>query len=112
MLTTTGYFADGEVGALHFFSQHLKHNPKANHVLLIGPYDDGAIQRTVAPTLRGYTLDPAALVDLRELQYQWFDHALKGAKRPALLKDRVNYQVMGSNEWRAAPSIEAMGRAR
>ncbi len=108
VLTTTGYYADGEIGALYFFTQHLKHNPKANHTLLIGPYDDGAIQRSPSPTLRGYTLDPAALVDLRELQYQWFDHALKGAKRPALLQDRVNYQVMGANEWRSAPSLEAM----
>ncbi len=62
------------------------------------------------PGLRGYQLDPNALVDLREVQYQWFDYALKGAKRPALLKDRVNYQLMGSNEWRSAPSIEAMGQ--
>jgi uncharacterized protein len=34
---------------------------------------------------------------------------LKGAQLPALLKDRVNYEVMGANEWRHAPSLEAMG---
>ena len=34
----------------------------------------------------------------------------KGAERPALLQERVNYEVMGANEWRHAPSLEAMGR--
>ncbi len=110
VLTTTGYYADGELGALYYFSQHYKHNPKANHTLLIGPYDDGVIQRSAAGALHGYQLDPAALVELRELRYQWFNYALKGAKQPALLKDRVNYQVMGSNEWRHAASIDAMGK--
>jgi predicted acyl esterase len=58
--------------------------------------------------LRGYQVDPAALVDLRELRYQWFDHVLKGAAKPPLLQDRVNYEVMGANEWRHAPSLDAM----
>jgi predicted acyl esterase len=47
---------------------------------------------------------------LRELRYQWFDHIFKGGEKPAALSDRVNYQVMGSNEWQHAPSIEAMGK--
>ena len=29
-----------------------------------------------------------------------------------MLKDRVNYQVMGANEWKSAPSIAAMGNGR
>jgi hypothetical protein len=33
----------------------------------------------------------------------------KGRQTPALLKDRVNFEVMGANEWRHAPSLEAMG---
>jgi hypothetical protein len=59
--------------------------------------------------LRGYQVDPiAALVDFRALRYQWFDHVFKDAAMPALLSDRVNYEVMGANEWRHAPSLEAM----
>jgi uncharacterized protein len=108
VLTMTGYYADGEVGALYYFSQHLRHNPRANHTLLIGPYDDGVTRRGVASALRGYTLDSAAVVDLHELRYQWFDSVFKQERAPALLKDRVNYQHMGANEWRHAPSIEAM----
>lgn len=109
MLTMTGYYSAGEAGALYLYGQHIRHDPHANHKLLIGPYDDAVTQRGVQPALRGYTVDPAALVDLRELRYQWFDSVLKGAPAPALLKDRVNFEVMGANEWRHAASLEAMG---
>jgi uncharacterized protein len=108
VLSMTGYFADGEMGTLYYFTEHQRHNPRANHTLFVGPYDDGAIHRTPSSVLRGYVVDPAAVVDLRELRYEWFDYVLKGAKRPALLADRVNYQVMESNEWRHAPSLEAL----
>ncbi len=110
VLSMTGYFADGEMGALYYFTEHHRHDPRANHTLFIGPYDDGTIHRTPSNVLRGYVVDPAAVVDLRELRFEWFDYALKGAKKPALLADRVNYQVMESNEWRHAPSLEALGK--
>jgi hypothetical protein len=94
---------------LYYFKEQHRYDPHANHTLLIGPYDDSMTQAGVQPVLRGYTVDRAALVDLRDLRYQWFDSVLKGAPTPALLKDRVNFEVMGANEWRHAPSIEAMG---
>jgi putative CocE/NonD family hydrolase len=110
VLTTTGYYAGGEVGALYYFTQHYRYNPRANHTLLIGPYDEGAMQRGPLAVLQGYQVDSAALIDLRELRYQWFDHVLKGGKKPSLLQDRVNYQVMGADEWRHAPSLEGMAQ--
>ena len=109
VLTMTGYYAAGEAGALYYFSEHHRFDAHANHTLLIGPYDDSVTLRGAQPVLRGYAVDQAALVDLRELRYQWFDSVLKGAPPPALLQDRVNYEVMGANEWRHAPSLEAMG---
>ncbi len=109
VLTITGYYGGGESGALYYFKEQHRYDPHANHTLLIGPYDDSVTQRGVQPVLRGYTVDQAALVDLRELRYQWFDSVLKGASTPAMLKDRVNFEVMGANEWRHAPSLEAMG---
>jgi putative CocE/NonD family hydrolase len=108
VLTITGYYAAGEAGALYYFNEHHRYDPHANHTLLIGPYDDSVTQRAAQPVLRGYQLDPAAIVDLRELRYQWFDHVLKGTALPALLQGRVNYEVMGANEWRHAPSLEGM----
>ena len=49
-----------------------------------------------------------AQIDLGELRYQWFDHIFKGAPKPALLQDKVNYEVMGANTWKHAPSLAAM----
>lgn len=111
VLTTTGYYAASEPGDLYYFTEHLRYNPHADHTLVIGPYDDKMMQHKPAAALHGYQLDAAALADLHELRFQWFDHVLNGGTPPALLKDRVNYEVMGANEWRHAPSLEAMATA-
>jgi hypothetical protein len=66
------------------------------------------LRHGASASLHGYQVDPIALVDFRELRYQWFDHVFKDAALPALLSDRVNYEVMGANEWRHAPSLDAM----
>jgi putative CocE/NonD family hydrolase len=110
ILTTTGYFDEGEPAALYYFSQHQRYNSHADHTLLIGPYDDNVIQHgsLTSPVLRDYAIDPVARVDLRELRYQWLDHALKGAALPAQLSGRINYEVMGANEWQHAPSFAAL----
>jgi len=108
VLTIAGYFSASEPGALYYFTEHYRYNPHADHTLLMGPYDDGVIQRNPAAVLQGYRVDPAALIDVRELQYQWFDHVFKGSATPPLLTDRINYEVMGANEWRHAASLAAM----
>ena len=108
VLTTTGYFDSNQEGALYYLNEHYRFNPKADQTLLIGPYDDVAIRRGPLPVLQGYQLDAAALIDLHELRYQWFDYILKGGAKPAVLQDRINYQVMGANTWEHAPSLAAM----
>ncbi len=110
VLTMSGYYAGSEPGALYYFMQHHRYNPRADHTLFIGPYDDAAMQRGPLPTLQAYTVDAAAMVDMRELRYQWFDHVFNGSATPALLSDRVNYEVMGANEWRHVASIDAMAK--
>jgi len=107
ILTITGYYAGSEPGALYYFTQHHRYDPHANHTLIIGPYDDAVMQRGPLPVLQGYPVDSAALVDLHELRYQWFDHIFKSGALPPLLKSRVNYEVMGANEWRHAASLDA-----
>jgi uncharacterized protein len=110
ILTTTGYFDEGEPAALYYFSQHQRYNPHADHTLLIGPYDDNVIQHgsLTSPVLRDYAVDPVARIDLLELRYQWLDHVLKGAALPPQLSGRINYEVMGANEWQHAPSFAAL----
>src|SRR6267142_1564814 len=116
VLQTAGYYFGGPGAAMYYFTQHYAHDPNAQHYLLIGPYDHPQAQRGVvgalgdtATMIAGYETDPVARIDIvAELRYQWFDWVLKGGPRPALLADRVNYEVMGANVWKHAPSIAAM----
>jgi putative CocE/NonD family hydrolase len=109
VLAIAGYYG-AEAGALYFHHEHRRYRPQADTTLLLGPWDAASIRLGTAAALRGYTLDPVARVDLPELRYQWLDHVFKGAKKPPLLRDRVNYQVMGANQWRHAPSLDAPER--
>jgi uncharacterized protein len=108
VLTMTGYYAASAPGDLYFFTQHHRYNPRANHTLLIGPYDESMMRAGASASLRGYQVDPVAIVEFRELRYQWFDHVFKDAALPPLLSDSVNFEVMGANEWRHAASLDAM----
>ncbi|HYX69509.1 MAG TPA: CocE/NonD family hydrolase, partial [Terriglobales bacterium] len=115
VLQTAGYYYGGPGAAVYYFTQHYQYNPQAEHYLVIGPYDHlGAQHGTVGllggdfGELAGYKLDPVALVDLEELRFQWFDYIFKGAPKPALLQDKVNYQVTGANLWKHAPTLAAM----
>lgn len=113
VLTVTGYFDDGQQSALHYLKQHLAQRPDADHTLLIGPWDHGGSQAARKPSAHnGYAIDPVAMVDTPDITFQWMDHVFRGAPKPAILRDRVNYQVMGANAWKHAPSIDAMSRER
>jgi putative CocE/NonD family hydrolase len=115
VLTTTGYFDGGQIGATYYLAEQYKYLPHAQHYLVIGPYDHGSGNRGTinvmgddVGTLDGYRLDPAAHIDLGELRYRWFAYVFRHAPKPAILQDRINYEVMGANLWRHAPSLEAM----
>lgn len=112
VLTITGYYDDGQISALRYFQEHLRHRPDAAHYVLIGPYDHFGAQAPVKPrNVGGYDIDPVAQFDTQDVTFQWLDHVLRGGPRPALLRDRVNYQLMGADEWRAAPSLDAAADA-
>ncbi len=109
ILTITGYYDDGQRGAMYYYNQHLKYNPDAEHYLLIGPYDHWSAQSTPGPNLRGYQLDEVAQIDIQnQLIFDWFDYILKGKEKPEILKDKVNFQVMGDNTWLNEPSLSEM----
>jgi putative CocE/NonD family hydrolase len=119
VLTTLGYYYGGPGAGVYYFSQHQKYNPTAEHYLLIGPYDHIEAQfgvvgllGNIADSLAGLKLDPVALLDLTDIRYQWFDYVFKGAAKPALLQDKVNYEVTGANVWKHAPSLSAMAGRR
>lgn len=112
VLTISGYFDDGQISALEYTREHERYRRNARHYVVIGPYDHfGSQSARKATELRGYTVDSVAALSTPDLVFQWFDHVLRGAPLPSMLKDRVNYQVMGANTWRHAPSLAALGRA-
>lgn len=106
ILTTTGYYDGSQIGAVQYFKLHNRYNKNANHYLVIGPYDHWGGQRKASPNLMGYEIDSVANVSMGNLAYEWLDWILKDGKKPELLKDKVNYQVMGTNEWKHAPSLK------
>jgi putative CocE/NonD family hydrolase len=115
LLSTDGYLAGQNVGGLYYFTQYTHYNPRAPAYFVVGPYDHVRGQRGTVSSLgrdldvvAGDPIDAAAHIDIESLRYQWFDYIFKGARKPAILDDRVNYEVMGANEWRHAPSVQAM----
>lgn len=109
ILVTDGYYDGAQIAETQYIREYLKYNPHPDLYLVIGPYDHFGAQRGHPEhELNGYRIDPVADVSMRELVYQWFDYVLKGGSKPAILKDKINYEVMGANEWRHVPSLKAM----
>ncbi|HET9391918.1 MAG TPA: CocE/NonD family hydrolase [Candidatus Rubrimentiphilum sp.] len=109
VLTFTGYYDDGQGSAIGFLRDHYAYNPRAVHYLIIGPYDHLGTQRShKEDVLRDYPIDPVAQIDTPAITFEWFDYVMRGRSKPAILADRINYEVMGANQWRHAPKLDAM----
>lgn len=111
VLTITGFYDDGQISALHYFKEHYKYNKNAKHYLIIGPYDHFGAQRGGVSQLRGYTVDPIALISTPDITFQWFDYIFKNGPRPAIIQDKINFEVMGINTWKHVASLEKMHNA-
>jgi len=105
VLSINGYYDDGHLSALYYLNQHLKYNKSAEHYWVIGPYNHFFSK---SKTINGYQKDPVAALDRTELAFQWFDYVLKGKKMPDLVKNKVNYQLMGDNSWQHANSLSEL----
>jgi hypothetical protein len=106
VLSTSGYYDGSQIGAIQYFKLHNKYNKNANHYFVIGPYDHWGGQSKPQKNLMAYEIDDVANISMRELAFQWLDYVLKDKPKPELLKDKFNYQVMGTNEWKHAPSLQ------
>ncbi|WP_103070943.1 CocE/NonD family hydrolase [Aquimarina sediminis] len=111
ILSIDGYYNDSQNSGLYYLKEHYKYNPKADHYLIIGPYSHFGAQRQGDAILNGYTVDSNALINTSEITYQWFDYILRNGAKPKILRDKINYQVMGANEWKSASSIDNMSNA-
>ena len=109
VLQIAGYFDPAQISILYYQAEYSRHDAKAENYLLIGPYDHNGAMATQKPWYQGgYSIDPVAQFDTLEVTFQWFDYVMKGGQKPALLQDKVNFQVMGANIWRHAPSVKAI----
>jgi putative CocE/NonD family hydrolase len=108
ILTTTGYWDDDQLGAMYYYRQYQKYNNNPNYYLLIGPYDHGGSQAYPKANLAGYKIDSAANIVIDDVVFQWFDYVLKGAPRPAILQNKVNFEVMGENKWHHVATLDEM----
>ena len=108
VLSITGYFG-ASISAIDFLTNHYQYNNDANHYLLIGPYGHGTAQGIPRSYHNNYKLDDVALdKDTVELTFEWFDHVLFNKPKPSLIKDKVNYQLMGSNTWQHMSSLSEL----
>ncbi|MCF6442274.1 CocE/NonD family hydrolase [Pseudoalteromonas luteoviolacea] len=111
VLSITGYFDGGQISAIHYMKEHYKYNPKAKHSLLIGPYDHWTAQALPNSHVTNYKLDPVALQkDTEKVVFEWFDHVLNNAPAPDLVKNKINYQLMGNNTWHHVDSYEQLNQ--
>ncbi|RUL76055.1 CocE/NonD family hydrolase [Dyella choica] len=115
VLLMAGYYYGGPGAAIYYFQQLEKYAPTSEHYLVMGPYHHLSVQYGVLDdrgnlidTLAGLSIDPVAQLDMYDLRYQWFDYVFKRAPKPAMLADKVNYEVTGANIWKHAPSLATM----
>lgn len=108
VLSTTGYYDGSQISTLKYYQLHNQYNKNAEHYFVIGPYDHWGGQRRAAKNLMGYEIDSVANLSMMNLAYEWLEYILKGKPKPDILKNKFNYQVMGTNEWKHAASAKAI----
>ncbi|HJU27355.1 MAG TPA: CocE/NonD family hydrolase [Rhodanobacteraceae bacterium] len=110
VLTITGYFDGDQPGALRYYREFMadaSSKAKQRFYLLMGPWDHPGT-RHPQEKLGGLTFDKKSVLDIDQLHIDFFDWVLKGGKRPKILGERVNYYVMGADEWRHADSLQEL----
>ncbi|CAA9197295.1 CocE/NonD family hydrolase [Flavobacterium collinsii] len=108
VLIFDGYYNDSQNSSLYFARELQKYNPKTPVYVVIGPYGHFGAQTGGESIVNDYKVDSTAIINVRKITYEWFDYILKNGTKPQMLKDKINYEVMGANEWRSAPSLDKM----
>ena len=108
VLAFDGYYNDSQTSGLYYLREHQKYNPEIPLYLIIGPYGHFGAQIGGEKVLNEYPIDSVALIDVKKITYQWFEYILKNGKKPEILNDYINFEVMGENVWRSAPSLQKM----
>jgi len=109
ILTITGHYDDDQLGAMEYYRKHMASNSpsKSDHYLVIGPWDHAGT-RDPKTQVGGLNFSEAAILDMNKLHKEWYEWRMKGGKKPAFLKQRVAYYVMGEEKWKYADSLDAI----
>ena len=108
ILSTSGYFDGAQIGAMHYLKEHYKYNKNAEHYFVIGPFGHLGSQYIPEKEISGYKIDSVAQINMTRLSFEWFDYIFKNTPKPNLLKDKINFQVMGTNQWRHVSGLNKM----
>jgi uncharacterized protein len=114
ILTITGDYDGDQAGAFTFYKRHMQYGTpeaKANHYLIIGPWDHAGT-RTPRAEIGGLKFGEASVLDLNKLHTEWYNWAMKGGTKPEFLKKRVAYYVVGAEEWKYADNLESIANAK
>ncbi len=112
ILTITGHYDGDQPGAFTFYKRHMQYgseDSKAKHYLIIGPWDHAGT-RTPKREMGGLKFAEVSALDLNKLHTEWYDWTLKSGAKPAFLKKRVAYYVMGAEEWKYADTLESISK--
>jgi putative CocE/NonD family hydrolase len=110
ILTITGHYDGDQTGAMHYYRDHMRYGSPAardRHYLIVGPWDHAGT-RTPNREVGGLKFGEASMLDLNNLHREWYDWTMKGGPKPAFLKQRVAYYVVGPEEWKYAASLETV----
>src|SRR3989440_7170802 len=113
ILTITGHYDGDGPGTCTLYKRHMQHGTaeaKANHYLIIGPWDHAGT-RTPKAEVGGLKFGQASVLDLNKLHAEWYDWMMKGGAKPEFLKKRVAYYMMGAEEWKYADNLESVSNA-
>ncbi len=111
VLTVTGHYDGDQKGALGYYANHMRWGTpeaKANHYLIIGPWDHGGTGNP-QKEFGGLKFADASKLNMNQLHKEWYDWVLKGGPKPDFLQKRVAYYVTGAEEWKYADTLDEIG---
>jgi uncharacterized protein len=114
IMSVSGLYDGDWLGTLAHYRKHHALAPSSateKHFFVIGPWDHVGT-RTPKREAGGLRFGPQALLDVDGLHVAFYEWAAGRGQRPAFLKDRVAYYVAGLEEWRYAPSFDAIPARR
>jgi putative CocE/NonD family hydrolase len=105
VLHISGWYDDDLIGT-HINYTGMRKSGKSeksrnSQKLIIGPWPHHV---NLTRQLNGIDFGESALIDLRRVQLDWFDHWLKNVENGIMTQPKVDIFTMGTNTWRQAES--------